>query len=228
MSRKIDYKRGQILGDQCTFIRDVNPHIKPSGEKVRKALFQCRCGNFFETAITNVKERKTTSCGCVNISKKITHGMRSHKLYDTWCAVKSRCFNQNAANYKYYGGRGITVSDEFKDDPKAFIDYLESLENCYKKGYTLDRINNDGNYERGNLRWASKVQQSTNRRMNKNNTTGFKGVSYKKDGSNFKAGFYMDKKQIEKRGFPTAESAYAWRVQQIKKHNLIHYSEFNF
>ena len=82
--------------------------------------------------------------------------------------MKHRCSNSNNVAYKYYGGRGIEVYNEWKDDFKAFFDYIMKLPNAMKSGYSIDRINNDGNYEPGNVRWATHTDQMNNTRKQKN------------------------------------------------------------
>lgn len=108
------------------------------------------------------------------VSCVIFGGMRS-KLYGRWCSMKNRCYRSSDIGYKHYGGRGIRVADEWLKDFSAFESYVLSLPNS-DKGLTLDRINNDGNYEKGNLRWVNMSIQIINRRKNKSNTSGYVGV----------------------------------------------------
>lgn len=108
-------------------------------------------------------------------SNRQTHGLKHHPLYSRWDSMMQRCNNPKNTNYKHYGGRGIKVSEEFKNC-KIYIDYIQSL-----PGYSLnkfnqvDRIDNDGNYERGNLKWSGTVEQIINTRIRINNKTGYKG-----------------------------------------------------
>lgn len=105
-----------------------------------------------------------------NRAKKTTHGKRKHRLYNTWSKQKTRCDKKNSQGYESYGGREIKFSLEFRDI-KVWIEYVESLEDAYRKGYTIDRIDNNRGYEKGNLRWASKSTQTQNtRKIRKNNT----------------------------------------------------------
>ena len=93
------------------------------------------------------------------------HGLTNKPIYIRWKAIKDRCYNSNYAEFNYYGGRGIRMADIWVNNPKSFYDYVVSLENSLKSGFSLDRINNDGNYEPGNLRWSTQKTQSINSRM---------------------------------------------------------------
>ena len=92
------------------------------------------------------------------------HGLRYHPLYSILRNIKSRCYNANNPSYKDYGGRGIIVCDEWKNNVNAFYNW--AITNGYKKGLTLDRKNNNGNYEPSNCQWATRFQQANNKRSN--------------------------------------------------------------
>ena len=95
---------------------------------------------------------------------KKTHGLCSHPLYQTWYSMLQRCYSPKSINYKNYGDRGITVCDEWKGSPEPFFSYLDEALGPRPEGFSLDRIDNDGNYEPGNLRWADWSTQMANRR----------------------------------------------------------------
>lgn len=131
---------------------------------------QCECGNEVIVQGNNLKNGHTVSCGCFRREKTSeshkTHGMARSKIYKTWKGIKKRCFNPNFKYYKDYGGRGITMFPEWIDDPKSFIDYVSKLPHFGEENYSLDRINNDGNYEPNNLRFTDRKTQSRNTRRN--------------------------------------------------------------
>lgn len=96
--------------------------------------------------------------------------------YRYWCKIKARCYGESSISYPNYGGRGIQMHPAWKDDFMAFRAYIIALPDFGKDGYTLDRIDNDGNYEPGNVRWASRITQSNNTRANIN--IEFRGKSH--------------------------------------------------
>lgn len=126
-------------------------------------LCKCDCGNEIIVNGSRLKNGRIKSCGCFNPNR--THGMKHTRLYGIWHGIKTRCFNTNDKGYKYYGGRGITMCPEWKDDFMAFHDW--AFDNGYKEGLSIDRINNNGNYEPSNCRWADNITQQNNRRANR-------------------------------------------------------------
>lgn len=135
-------------------------------EQYWKAI--CFCGNEKIVQLANVKRGATKSCGClrVNFAKNlnIKHGRTPKYLYKTWIMMRTRCYNNDHKSFQYYGMRGITVKNQWVDDFIPFRDYiLTYLGARPTKSHTLDRINNDGNYEPGNLKWSIAKEQANNR-----------------------------------------------------------------
>lgn len=143
--------------------------IKPLGRKNRDTewLFKCDCGKETKALKLNFLRGNTKSCGCLNIEKrrsiKTTHGMSKTPEFNVWLKVKARCFNQKLVTYPYYGGRGITMHQEWVDSFEAFYKYIGPRPS---KKHSIDRINTDGHYEPGNVRWATQETQSNNKRSN--------------------------------------------------------------
>lgn len=131
---------------------------------------KCDCGNEVVVIGRNLKNGNTKSCGCIakEINKNCDlfkkHGYSGTKLYAVWKGIIQRCFNKNNKEYKNYGGRGITICREWKNDFVNFYDW--AISNGYEEKLTIDRINVNGNYEPSNCRWATTKTQSRNRRNN--------------------------------------------------------------
>lgn len=134
-------------------------------------LCQCDCGNTVTILGTNLRNVQR-SCGCSRgkpehlIAMNTTHGLYGHPLHKAWDSIIQRCENPKNKNYARYGGRGISICAEWRHDLLAFHAYVSLLPHCGDKGYSLDRIDNDGNYEPGNLRWATSKEQQRNTGFN--------------------------------------------------------------
>ncbi len=135
-------------------------------------LCRCDCGTEVVIRTDNLRSRHTTSCGKCRSRKEPNKKRRDrlpikyYKLeYKSWEMMIQRCTNPNYTAYKSYGGRGITVCERWLTSFNNFYTDMGSRPN---KDYSLDRINNNGNYEPGNCRWATRSQQSANQRPRNN------------------------------------------------------------
>ena len=129
-------------------------------------LCVCDCGKITNVVGDYLRKGGTRSCGCLSQESRTVHGMRGTAIYRIWSHIKGRCINQSDNAYASYGGRNIHICDEWRHDFQAFYDYVSALPDYGKKGYSIDRIDNDGDYEPGNVQWSSSKQQSRNRRSN--------------------------------------------------------------
>jgi hypothetical protein len=132
---------------------------------------RCECGNMKSARGADLKRGFVVSCGCWNshvLSERCTtHGWSKTRIYRIWQAMKDRTGNPAASRYSYYGGRGIKLCDEWFEFT-VFRDW--ALANGYSDKLSIDRIDNDGNYESTNCRWADQRTQVLNRRKMKRNT----------------------------------------------------------
>jgi len=128
----------------------------------------CVCGNKVTVITANLTSGNTKSCGCFRSmatrTRRVKHGYVGTKLYSTWKSMKRRCYNHNSTEFINYGGRGISVCDEWLN---CFVTFKDWAYSCgYDDALTIDRINNSGNYEPSNCRWIMLAEQSRNTRRN--------------------------------------------------------------
>lgn len=126
---------------------------------------RCDCGNDTNVRADSLRNGAIVSCGCQRLESVTTHGMHSTAIYRRWSGILARCFDPKNKGWERYGGRGITICEAWQDF-QTFHDYVSKLSHFGEKGYTLDRIDNDGNYEPGNVKWSTAKQQQRNRRGN--------------------------------------------------------------
>ncbi len=163
-------KYGRLIVVECT---GRNKHGRPLW------LCECECNNKIIVSSPRLLSGNTKSCGCLReeaIAQRNTkHGLKEARLYEVWKNMKKRCYNPQTPNYKHYGGRGISVCDEWRHNFQAFFDW--AMENGYDETAprgetTIDRIDVNGNYEPDNCRWITIAEQQRNKRTNKSKKHG--------------------------------------------------------
>jgi len=127
---------------------------------------ECICGKIVSVRLDCLQRGVTKSCGCFNLEclqkvhqGNVKHGHSDHPLYEVWTAMLQRCENPNAQEYFRYGARGIKICDQWHD----FRNFLTDVGYKPTNEHQLDRINNDGNYEPGNIKWSTAKEQAANR-----------------------------------------------------------------
>jgi len=129
----------------------------------------CDCGKSTIASTGSLRSGHPKSCGCASLEVNVKHGYgrrgeRRTPEYGTWQGMLNRCRNPKCKSYSYYGGRGITVCDRWRESFQAF---LEDMGSKPSPTHSIDRIDNEGNYEPGNCRWATKAEQNRNQRKRK-------------------------------------------------------------
>lgn len=147
-------------------------------------------------------------------------GPYKNKIYTKWRNMKSRCYVKNQENYKYYGGRGIKVCDEWLKSFDTFYDW--AISNGYKEGLSIDRIDNDGDYEPSNCRWSDKWGQAINKGKRSNNKSGYINVLYNKAYNKWETKINMHKERTFLGRYGTQKEALEVLNKYIKDHNLPH------
>lgn len=139
--------------------------IRPTNKRKRRYIIwlcQCDCGNVTEVRSDHLSVKDTSSCGCLQKERtqeaQYIHGETGTRLYRIWRGMKQRCSNLRLRKYKYYGGRGIEVCSEWR----KYLNFRDwACINGYQDHLTIDRINNDGNYEPSNCEWVTKAENTT-------------------------------------------------------------------
>jgi hypothetical protein len=166
------------LRDELSSVRASRPRLDLTGQRFGRWLVierssssswrcVCDCGTERMLPTGTLRYGGTQSCGCLRRERALAtntmHGLRDRPVYRTWASMLQRCRNPNAPGYEYYGDRGITVCARW--DPQqggSFSNFLADMGER-PEGMSIDRIDNDGNYEPGNCRWATQAQQIANR-----------------------------------------------------------------
>ena len=163
MPKKIEIQTGEKYG-KLTIVKEVASYISPSGHKLRKVLCQCECGKKKSVFYNRLRVGDTKSCGCIYKEPR-KHGSafrgKQTSEYRAWCSMKYRCLNPNSKDYKMYGAKGITIHPEWI---LSFHNFIKHIGLKPSREYSLDRINPTGNYEPGNVRWATAREQRINQK----------------------------------------------------------------
>jgi hypothetical protein len=191
--------------------------------KRNMAIFECPfCGKHFKCDKNAIRKEHTKSCGCATKElcsrTSYRHGLNETRIYHLYFHIKTRCFNKKHSKYHRYGGRGITMCDEWKNDFMAFYNW--SMANGYNDKLEIDRIDNGGNYCPENCRWVSHSQNNQNKDKKANNTSGYTGVS--KQWSKWVAKINCDRVHYKLGVYNTKEEAALAYNAFVIKNNTMH------
>lgn len=220
---KIDLT-GQRYG-RLTVLKEDKTTLK----KARKWLCICDCGKKVSIFHSSLQAGATKSCGCFRkeyqAKKQYKHGgcvnNTSTRLYKIWDGIKQRIDNPKTTGYQYYGGRGITLCNEWRD----FIAFKTwATASGYKNNLSIDRINNNLGYYPENCRWATNITQGRNQSKSIKNTSGFIGVSFHKDQKKWIASIRINGKRVHLGYFSSALKAAIQRDSYIQQNALQHYT----
>lgn len=194
-----------------------------SKQKRRHGMWKCECGTVFRCQTFSITSGKTVSCGCFHkkmvAESSTTHGLGNHRLYHIWTSIVDRTSNHNNKQYKDYGGRGVTLCEEWKD----VTVFITDMEPTYREGLTIDRKDNDLGYSKTNCRWATRsTQQCNSRDIRANNTSGYKGIVWQESRKKWAAQIGINRKVIGLGRFNTIQEAITRRNEYIIENNLEH------
>lgn len=165
-----------LTGQRFSFLTVTSYYGKKWGVNMWTCI--CDCGKTTIAQGPKLKSGKRKSCGCYNDKLRkefaknhtqyskynVPKGFSKHPIYNSFNHMINRCYNKKDTGYSLYGGRGISVCDEWLNNPQSFLDW--SLTHGWKKGLSIDRIDVNGNYEPSNCRWTTNKVQSNNKRNN--------------------------------------------------------------
>lgn len=176
-------------------------------------ICKCDCGNIIPVVISSLNSGNTQSCGCFRLERikeaVTTHGEGRSTEYIAWGNMIQRCTNPNNPEYINYGGRNITICEEWKN---SFETFLNDMGRKPDKKFSLDRIDNNKGYYKENCRWTNCSIQAINQRDKKNKTTGIKNISYSKRDNLYYVGIERKGKRYRK-AFKNLENAIDWKKQ---------------
>lgn len=181
----------------------------------------CDCGNECNVTTHDLTSGKKKSCGCLKRENKsmYIHGKSKERIHKEWRGILHRCKNPSASHYENYGGRGITVCDEWKEDFMVFYEW--SMQNGYADNLTLDRKDNDKGYSPDNCRWVTHMENCHNRGKRKDCKSSHSGVRktvFRSGNVKYRATICANYKKINLGYFDTEEEAVKARIEAEKKY----------
>ena len=193
-------------------------------KKRRYGIYECPfCKVHFKTVTADVKNGKSTKClSCARkVSTNAKHNDSKTRLYNIWCSIIDRVENKKNKDYEDYGGRGVTICDEWRNNYPSFKKW--ALQNGYSNSLKIDRVDNDLGYFPDNCRWTTQTIQSRNtRRLRSTNTSGYRGVSWHKKQQKFSSRITVDSITINLGSYSASIEAAKAYDEYVIKNNLEH------
>ena len=227
----VKYKDEDIVGRRFGKLTVISifHKIEKSGRKAKFCKCKCDCEKEKDIRIDALINNSVISCGCFSKKqssermKKIAtlHGLSHHPLYGVWDKIVDRCENQNHCSYKNYGGRGIKICNEWRNNPEVFINW--ALNNGWKKELTVDRIDVNGNYEPNNCRFVDRHVQSANQRKSIKNKSGYVGITWDNSRNKWISWLSINNKTYNLGRFISKKDALDKRNNFIIKNKLFEY-----
>lgn len=172
MSAKLTIKKGMRFG-RLIVVREAERYVSKHGVSRRRFECVCDCGVKSVSHLSSLMFGSTRSCGCLIrakiINRNTIHGGCGTSEYRSWLEMNHRCHNKKASNYCDYGGRGIQVEDSWR---RSFVAFLNDMGRKPSPKHSIDRVDNNGGYNKENCRWSTKREQANNKRNNLNITVG--------------------------------------------------------
>lgn len=204
-----------VPDSRLTVIKQTEDHVQSTGRHDAQWLCLCSCGNICIGRQSRLKNGQMKSCGCLNKERvkdvNTTHGLKNTRLYNIWGHMKSRCNDTRNDSYELYGGRGITVCDEWSNNFLAFYNW--AISNGYADNLTIDRIDTNGNYEPANCRWATNKEQAINRRIKSASKSGITGVRWYEPTQKWQVRIGVDGKGVHIGYFDNKDDALKARLE---------------
>ena len=193
--KRLNFNTGELIKDSgLIFVSEAESKGK------RRVNVKCHCGKVFDIFLDSLtKKSPTKSCGCLTSKiirkQKTKHGECRSEMYQRWCGMKSRCYNKNDKRYDDWGGRGITVCDEWVDNYQEFEKWSRANGGLDGKKLQIDRIENNKGYSPSNCRYISNQLNSRNKRVRRTNKLGVSGVGIDKRTNRYYAAISLDNKK---------------------------------
>lgn len=162
---KVIIHEGERFGKLTVICRTSQPHSHRNWW-----WCECDCGGWIDCEASLLRKGNNKSCGCLSKRKNRDDDNKSrHPLYNVWQMIYSRCYRLTCKEYKYYGGRGITMCETWRSDFWAFVNDMGPKPDGHnhERMYSVDRVDNDGNYEPSNVKWSTAKEQMNNTRVSK-------------------------------------------------------------